>query len=265
MRRNNLDAVIVLALAAICGAILLLVGHGPAAVIAAVLLLFLLPGRAVAIALFPAEPPGSLNLNLWTVGLSLTVDVLGGLLLNVTVGLQRDAWSILLSVVALAVGALALVRRQRATPGTAGLAETTPDGSLPAVRPRWWRPGGWQIAVTSVAVFFGAVAIWISWHSATTQERPGFTQLWLAPKGAATTATTASLGVTNNEDNPTQYVVVYSNGGKARKWTLDLAVGQTWRATVAVQAKHQAVADLYLTSVGRTPYRHVTLKPGVGT
>lgn len=264
MRRKNLDVSIVPVLAVLCGATLLLVGHGPAAIIAAVLLLFALPGRALAIVLFPAEQPGSLNLSLWTVGLSLVIDVLGGLLLNLTVGLQRDAWSILLSVAALTLGTLALVRRQRLAESAAGVAETTPDAPFRAVGTRRRRPNGWQVCVTSVAVFLAAVAIWVSWRSATVQQRPGFTQLWLVSQGSSP-STAASLGVTNDENIATKYVLVYNDGTKARTWTLTLASGQTWRATVPVQAKHEAVANLYLTAASGSPYRHVTLKPAVGT
>ncbi len=256
MRHKNLDVLITLVLAALCGATLLLVGHGPAAICAAVLLLFVLPGRALATVLFPAEQPGSLNLNLWSIGLSISIDVLGGLVLNFSVGLQRDAWSIFLPVVALVLGGLALLRRQR-VPGY------SPDGN------RWWRPNGWQLCLTSVAIFVAAVAIWVSWHSATVQERPGFTQLWLVPHGSATSAASASasasLGVTNDEHAQTQYVLVYTDGAEPRAWTLSLAVGQTWRATVPVNVKHEAVANLYLTVANGTPYRHVTLKPAAGT
>lgn len=252
MRLKNPDVLITLVLAALCGATLLLVGHGPAAICAAVLLLFVLPGRALATVLFPAEQLGSLNLNLWSIGLSISIDVLGGLVLNFSVGLQRDTWSIFLSVVALVLGGLALLRRQR-------VSGYSPDGN------RWWRPNRWQLCLTSVAIFFAAVAVWVSWHSATVQERPGFTQLWLVPHGSATSAVSASLGVTNDEHTQRQYVLVYTDGAKARTWTLSLAVGQTWRETVPVNAGHEAVANLYRTVASGTPYRHVTLKPAVGT
>jgi len=79
----------------------------------AVALVLVLPGYAITMAVFAARPLDHATTILFSIGLSLTAAILGGLVLNWTPeGLQASSWTILLITMTLGAGAVALARRR---------------------------------------------------------------------------------------------------------------------------------------------------------
>jgi uncharacterized membrane protein len=193
-------------------------------------------------------------------GLALAVPVLGGLALSATgVPLHRTAWVALLAGVTLAGDAVVLARRRRATaPPPAGRStrEAGPAATrpLPAVR----RFPAWHAVTFGAAVLIAAGGVGLARAGAAMQHEPAFTQLWLSPRGGSTTASTASLGITNDEGRTTRYRLVLTRHGRASAtWNVSLANGQTWQRPIAFSSSYPISASLYRLPDLAHPYRHV--------
>jgi hypothetical protein len=90
------------------------------------------------------------------------------------------------------------------------------------------------------------------------QHEPAFTQLWLSPRGGSTTASTASLGITNDEGRTTRYRLILTRHGRASaSWNVSLANGQTWQRSIAFSSSYPVSASLYRLPDLTHPYRHV--------
>jgi hypothetical protein len=180
--------------------------------------------------------------------LALIVPVLGGLVLTAArIPLHRDAWIGLLAAAA-GTGAVVAAFQRRTT-------------ELPAARqqPRRGRlPVGHAIAFGAAAVIAtGAVTLAVV--SAEAQKYTPYTQLWMSPAGAkAVTASTASLGVTNQQGSTEQYRLVLRRKGRvSATWNFTLANDQTWQRTIPFTMKSSITADLYQLPNLSTPYRKV--------
>ena len=75
-----------------------------------VLLTLVMPGYAVYAALFPSYKSNTLNRIVYSFALSLCIAVVGGLLLNWTLGLSAKSWVAVLSGITLIASIFALVR-----------------------------------------------------------------------------------------------------------------------------------------------------------
>jgi hypothetical protein len=177
-------------------------------------------------------------------GLALLVPILGGLLLYaVGIPLHRAGWLGLLAGGTLVADAV-LVQRRRS-------GHAAPFTWEPA-----WHVKGRQVAVFAAAVLIATGGVTLARLGVTIQPQPGFTQLWLAPRGQ--NQQTASLGVTNNQGNATSYRLVLRRNGRVRAtWNLTLANGQTWQRTVAYTGKYPLAANLYRLPDLAHPYRYV--------
>lgn len=218
MRRDNVNLVIAAGTAVAAALVQLLPQSNPVVTVLRVLtgvpLALLLPGYALSRLLLP-RPGGGMSWvrqALWSVGLSLVVTVLGGLLLNLTpAGLNRVSWTILLvAVTLLATGAAALDRR-------------------PAARRRPWRFSVRSAAYGVGALGAVAVAVWLAYSGAAGQAQGDFAQLWLVPANA----NTATLGVRNERAGTERFTVNLTNGTQpVQGWEITLAAGQTWQQNV---------------------------------
>src|SRR5947209_13497361 len=84
-------------------------------------LVLLLPGYALTSALLPRQTLGIAERLLLSLGLSLTIVILGGLVLNQTpFGLAKSSWAVLLTGITLSACIVAFIRRQGETISTAG-------------------------------------------------------------------------------------------------------------------------------------------------
>ncbi len=265
MRRDNTDLVVVAGAAVVAGGVQLLTIPlaGAAALVPRLLtgipLALVLPGCALSLLLSPAAafPRGGgmpwLRLGMWSIGLSLLVTVLGGLLLNLTpMGLTQTGWAVLLTAVTLlAVAGVAIDRHRRPVgrPAAAG-------------PPLWRRPGTLRTAGYGLgAVVAVTAAIWLSYSGAAGQTRPDFAQLWLVPADSAT----ATLGVRNDRGDAESYAVVLRNGDAPdRGWEFTLGAGESWQQAVPITVGQQVKATL--TEPGRsTAPQVVELRPAAPT
>jgi hypothetical protein len=179
-------------------------------------------------------------------GLVLIVPVLGGVgLYAAGVPLNRTAWVGLLAMVTLVgAGVTLIIRRRRRS-------------DMPPRRPvrrRRWSAG--HAVAFGAAALIAAGAVGLAVFSAGTQKYAGYTQLWLSPLPAR--ASTASLGVDNEQGAPVQYRLVMRRRGRVTAtWNLTLASGQTWQRTIPYTTGYAIAANLYRLPDLKSPYRQV--------
>jgi hypothetical protein len=107
-------------------------------------------------------------------------------------------------------------------------------------------------------VLIAAGGVGLARAGAAMQHEPAFTQLWLSPRGGSTTASTASLGIINDEGRATRYRLVLTRNGQAgATWNVSLAAGQTWQRSIAFSSSYPISASLYRLPDLAHPYRHV--------
>ena len=224
-------------------------------------LAFVLPGYALMCALFRKQTLGNAERLIFSLGLSLSIVILGGLALNLTpFGLQARSWAVFLGVVTLGASAVAILRQRRqgeaaeGWPGFKGMQFTFRQGLLPGL---------------AVLLVGGAFAVSII--GAQLQPRSGFTRLWMLPaSGTAKAEDAVSLGLSNKESTPMEYRLTLEINGKViKEWSaIDLSPNQQWEATLALRqslsgssttAPAKIEAILYRTSNLKTIYRYVVL------
>lgn len=250
MSRNLAGPTLAVAAAALVAA--LLAGGGAwLRVAVAVPFALVLPGLALTGAAFPAGRLATAERLLLSLGLSLAVIVLGGLLLNLTPwGLRVGSWAVLLSLTTAVAGGIGLARRRR-QPAAVG----TPGG----------RSLGWaQIALCGLAVLVLAGAMGLTVHGAQGQATVGFTQLWMT-QGEGGGA--ANLGLSNREPATTEFRLQFEVDGRVRRsWTLSLAPGETWTQAVPLPSDLPQTATiegvLYRGDAPSVVYRRVKLQRG---
>ncbi len=221
----------------------------------ALFLLLFVPGYALSVVLFPARKD-VLERSLLAVGLSLCVDVLGGLLLDrLGIGLTARSWSVGLALFTLA--SCAAARRRRAAAGTA-----SPDVKAPAAV----RLGGRGSLVTaamivgSIAAVAGALVV--ARLPAGSAHVDGYSALWIKPVNRA--AGTFSVGVRSQELRTMRFkLVALSLAGPRLVFRKDLTLkpGQEWtvagRVGLPRRGATQVRVSLYRAGHPRAPYRQV--------
>lgn len=218
-----------------------------------------LPGYTLLAAAFPRRSPGVIDTILYSIGLSLAIVILGGLLLNFTpFGLEARSWSVLLGGFVISASIVAYLRRRGAEPSSERQAFA--GRSLAIGTPRSWLLYG--LAATIAAGSIVATTI-----SANQQESAqGYTVLWILPSDSAGQEREVILGVNNRRSTTTSYILVVSvNGKEAHRWkTITLQPDQHWESTLALPSVRgvsgeRVEAALYRSNVPSAPYRHVTL------
>jgi uncharacterized membrane protein len=179
------------------------------------------------------------------VGLTISAAVLGGLLLQVAgLPLGRIAWTGLFADLTL-VGDVALTLQYLAGPRIAAQAQSAK-----------WRLSVRQTVIYGCAAVVAIGAVALADVGAAVQHYPGFTELWLSPRGGG--AADASLGVSNHQGKTEEYrLTLIRNGRISATWHLALANGQEWQQTIAITGQHETVANLYLLPDLSHPYRYV--------
>jgi hypothetical protein len=179
------------------------------------------------------------------VGLTISAAVLGGLLLQVIgVPLHRRSWTVLFAGMTV-MGDVILTVQYLARPRIAA-----------AVQSAKWRLPAWQEVIYGIAVVVAIGAVALADIGASVQHYPGFTELWLSPRGGG--ATDASLGVSNHQGRTEEYrLILIRNGRISATWHLTLAGGQEWQRTIPIASGHDTIADLYLLPDLTHPYRYV--------
>ncbi len=221
--------------------------------IVAALLVLVLPGYALVAAVFPQRTLADAERLLFSLGLSLAVAILGGLVLDaLPAGLQPGWWLALLLATTLSAGAVALLRRRGASlPDLSSVGQSR--ARLPAS----------QALLLAAAGLLAATAVVVAARGATEQPFAGVTELWMLPLGSVDQPAVV-LGVRSVESSPTRYRLVLSVAGQvANEWTsIELAPGQTWETTsgLPTAAAANVVALLYRVDDAATIYRRVALR-----
>jgi len=220
-------------------------------------LVFMLPGYALVSALFPRKALGLPECLVFSLGLSLTIVILGGLVLNLTpFGLRADSWAVFLGGFTLGASAFALIRRRGQSISTSGWLGIGSIGFT-------FRQG--VLLGLAALIVSGAVAVSII--GAEQRPSPGFTQLWILPAGGAANAkNVVRLGMSNMESKATKYRLAVNMDGKVvKEWpSIDLNPNEKWEATLVLpQTGHTGTtrveAMLYRADTPTKIYRDVVL------
>jgi hypothetical protein len=260
MNRKAFDLVICSALAAVAMTLALLAPEiGPARALVALPLVLFIPGYAIVAAAFPSGRLGTTERMLFSLGASLALVALAGLLLHWTaLGLRPAAWAVALGNITLVASLVALVRRWQQPAG---------DALRPLALPRFGSAGLTlaQAGQLGLALLLVAGALLIARDGAIQQRATGFTQLWVLPDSAAQ-IDSVRLGVSNREPGAIGYrLLVTASGTIIGSWPqITLGPNEQWEATVALPTDQPAAvtveAVLYRLDTPDTAYRRVLFR-----
>ena len=122
MNYKSVDILVIIALTIIAVALAFTVApdNVPGRILTLPLVL-VLPGYALIAAMFPKQALGGAERAVFSLGLSLVIVILGGLVLNWTsFGLHASSWAVLLACITLGASAVALIRRRGQSISTSG-------------------------------------------------------------------------------------------------------------------------------------------------
>lgn len=196
------------------------VGNPAFRTILALPFMLFLPGYTLLTAIGPRTPMGRPEFLLLSLGLSIAITVLCGLVLNWTpIGLQAQSWSIVLGAIILIVSLIGLTRRQEVLPA----ASYSFSIGLDVVQ---------QIMI-GLALVVAVAAFLIARQAALQQPDVSFTQLWLLPPQEAGSAT-IQIGIFNQEKETIAYRLQLINGpALIQQWSvIELEPEQKWETTV---------------------------------
>ncbi|GII23957.1 DUF1616 domain-containing protein [Planosporangium mesophilum] len=231
------------------------------------LLVFVLPGLALAAALFPGRVLSIVERLVLPPALSLAVLVLGGLgMFAAGIPLGRASWTALTTSVTVAAAVVARLRRD--TAGTGSAAETAMFGRVLAVDREKMTVGAavWRLAPLALAVLLIAGAGVLAMRSAGTGGEP-FTGLSLVPSPAPDgqqqappqTPRTVQVAIRCEEGEATRYSLrIADPNGFERTFDVALEPGGRWSQTLEVPASGTVTADLFKNG-GQAPYRSAHL------
>ncbi|HYU73293.1 MAG TPA: DUF1616 domain-containing protein [Ktedonobacteraceae bacterium] len=242
----------------------------------AIPLVFILPGYTLTRALFhrrPADalsassnglilqprlkigqPFGAVDLIIFSLGLSLVIDVVTGLLLNlVPVGLQWQSWTFSLGLVTAVFALLAYARDKSA--------------HVQGKSAHVWHIPLKEYALLGSALVVVALSLWLA-IIRPPQSQAGFTQFWMLSSTQANNSCPVLIGVHSFESAPTIYrVQVMSDGTQLALWpSIMLTTQQEWDRVLpvspAVGGSAVVDAQLYRLDQPGVIYRevHVTLR-----
>lgn len=212
-------------------------------------------GYAVLAALFVEKKLSPPERAVYAVGLSIAVAVLGGIVVQSAIGLDRTAWAVLTAAVTAAAALLAEWRRGK-HPAAALNANVRRAG------PRLPLPGLLSVLSIAAAVAVAAVAIAISSAGARREAAAyQFTALWVQPTARATGAGQAvAIGVDNHQGAVERYRLV-AKQGKATMTNRQLVLTDAGRYRLRLPVDPISAADPVVVSLERNGeiFRHVYL------
>jgi uncharacterized membrane protein len=208
-------------------------------------LVFVVPGYALTVMLFPKRKFGYPELLAYSLGLSLVADILGGLVINATSqGLNVSSWTLWLGAVTLCSSIIAALRRPP---------DFNPGWRL--LRLNLSVPQGLMLGLS---VIVAVSAIMLARDRATPSS--SFTELWVLP---ATTVDPNGIqfGVRNLESAKMEYSLEVKEGNEiVYTASIDLLPGETWtRAMVLQIPRNEVQVLLYRADNPAQVYREVSL------
>ncbi len=247
--RRDLALVAALALAGLLAAVL----QAPLAVRAVLLvpLVLVLPGYAIAANLFARGTIGSIERAVYSVTLSIAVVAVGGLLIQLVLGLSRDVWAVFLAAVTI-YAALRL------------------RGEAPGEPTAWPRAIPWPLPVAIVAFILAGVIAGLAIASAgdglrEAQAKIRFTDFWLLPEGASTLPVGGErleVGLRSHEGRPVRFGLQLSSDGLViSRQSLKLRSGEEWKRAFVVARAPAGVPVLATLTREGEPYRRLDVVP----
>ncbi len=251
MRHKNLDLFVVILIALVNMLWILLPSFPPIMrTIVVFPLVFVVPGYALAEVLSYKRYLKTSHRLVFSLGLSLTLAILCGLMLNtLPAGFQASSWALLLGLLTVTFSLLAVyLRRYRAANETQPLKFriTIFQGLLLFL----------AVVVLSVSFFYNAVG-------AARQPHPGFTQLWVLPSTQTGKSCSVRFGLRSFETTPVTYrVAMTMNRAPTTTWSpVVLAPQEEWNRSESIVAKSVAAISvelqLYRLDKPQTVYRDV--------
>lgn len=258
--QRNLD--IFLAFFGGLGAVALVLTHlngGPAGILIGLLLVFVLPGYIISVALFPESTWSFMERTILTMGISLAVSVLGGIVLySLKVPLLTENWALFYGSIILVIGIIGITRRLIKDYPARRKSDRAPE-SHAYLMPR---PG--QLALFGLAALIFVGAMILVQNMAKIYPNTEIVQLWMLPVENAKSLS-VRIGVMVNETAPGEYSMWLERGGYTVKtWPhLTFKPGERWETIVQVDPNMPGIgpleAFLYRYDQPTIPYRHTSL------
>jgi uncharacterized membrane protein len=224
MRRKNLD-LLVIEFLAVLNIVWALLPTRPVfiSIILAFPLVFVLPGYTLTEALFRQQSLNASHRLLFSLGLSLALDIVGGFILNILpIGLQALSWAVFLGLLTTVFCSLVVYLRRGA--------------QFQATRLLRFRFNVFAYLLFGLAIVVATLSVLYSIIGVEQQPHPGFTQLWMLPATQNGQGCAVRLGIQSSESTSVNYrVVMTTNGSQATTWpSVVLAPQQEWNRLVPV-------------------------------
>ncbi len=192
-------------------------------VILALPLVFIFPGYTLSEILFHKRSFNASYRLLISIGLSLTIAVLSGLILNLLPGgLQAISWALWLGLITVVFSLLAAYLR-RGVP-------------MNRTSPIRFRFSVYPAIMFALATLVAIFAFLYSAFGVVKQPYPGFTQLWMIPEAQTGKSCAVSLGVRSFETSPVTYrITMTAMRVEITSWSpVVLASQQAWTRLVTI-------------------------------
>lgn len=259
MRHKNLDLTLILAIIIIYAiysmffSSILIIG-----IILALPLTFLFTGYTLIDILSHKIPFTNIQRFVFSIGLSITIDILGGIILNFfPIGLRRISWTALLGLLVMVFALIAMYLRRRSSSRETQL----------SLKP--FRIHAYGYILVSLSILLVILSVRYSAIQEAQQPHTNFTQLWLLPSAKVNNSCNLSIGVHNFETTSTTYYITLElNNLRAHTWqSVALAPQQEWNQSISIPLTKTSTlyvkVNLYKVNQLKTPYRevHMTLQP----
>lgn len=223
-------------------------------------LIFIVPGYTITAALFHRRSLDTSYRLLLSLGISISIVIIGGLLLNaLPAGLHPSSWSLFLACLTLVFAALVAYLRRKTEPLASptyasrltplpGIA-STPDNAASAPTPQVeptprtvpisrvasTRLQAWLVCALALLVV--AFSLVFSASSVAQQPHAGFTQFWLLPSNQPGADCAVQLGIQSDEAITETYrVAMTANGAAINTWpSIQLTPHQQWNQSVTIR------------------------------
>jgi uncharacterized membrane protein len=212
-------------------------------------LVLVLPGYALAAALFPSRTISPAERGVYAVGLSIAVAAIGGLLIQLVVGLDRDVWAAFLTLVTI-VAAVRGPRQSKRRQTELSLAKM--PRSLPVA----------AVVFLAAAVIAGMAIASAGDGLREAQAEIRFTDFWLLPGGGGPRIEHVSVGLRSHEGRVSHYTVRLSRDGlPLATERLALRGGEQWERSFAVTKIRRRDPVVATLSRDGLPYRSLNFVP----
>lgn len=260
MRKSNLD--IFLAFFGGLGAVALVLTHlnsGILGIFIGLLLVFVAPGYIISIALFPESTWSFMERTILTMGISLAVSVVGGIILYaMKIPLLPESWALFYGAIIFFIGSIAIIRRLIKHYPARRKTDKAPESHAHLM------PNPRQLGLFALAALIFLSAMILAQTMAKYYPDTEIVQLWILPAENSSTPS-IRLGAMVNESAPREYSIWLQRGGyTVQTWAhVTLQPGERWETVVQVNPNMSGTGPLeafmYRYDQPSIPYRHVLL------